>query len=44
MFTNVKFEITPNAIDNSKDVVELDMDMLNSIGGGADSSMPYPGK
>jgi hypothetical protein len=45
MFTNVKFEITPNAIDNSNDIIELDMDMLNSIGGGDGStSMPYPGK
>lgn len=43
MFTNVKFEITPNAIDNSNDIVELDMDMLNCIGGGDGTSMPFIG-
>jgi hypothetical protein len=45
MFTNVKFEITPNAIDNSNDIVELDMDSLISIGGGDSTSCPFiPGK
>jgi hypothetical protein len=43
MFTNVKFEIIPNAIDNSNDIVELDMDSLNSIGGGDGTSYPYIG-
>jgi hypothetical protein len=43
MFTNVKFEIAPNAIDNSNDIVELDMDMLNCIGGGDAISSPFIG-
>jgi hypothetical protein len=43
MFTNVKFEITPNAIDNSNDIVELDIDMLNNIGGGDAISSPFIG-
>ena len=43
MFTNVKFEIAANAIDNSNDIVELDMDMLNTIGGGDGTSYPYIG-
>jgi hypothetical protein len=43
MFTNVKFEIAPNAIDNAKDIVELDMDMLSSIGGGDATSCPFVG-
>lgn len=45
MFTNVKFEISANANENNNDIVELDLDMLNDIGGGDGStSMPYPGK
>jgi ABC-type uncharacterized transport system fused permease/ATPase subunit len=45
MFTNVKFEVSANAIENIVDIVELDLDMLNNIGGGDGStSMPYPGK
>lgn len=43
MFTNVKFEIAANAIDNSNDIVELDMDMLSSIGGGDGTSCPFIG-
>lgn len=43
MFTNVKFEITPSAIDSSNNIVELDMDMLNSIGGGDATSCPFIG-
>lgn len=41
MFTNVKFEITPNAIEINNDIIELDLDMLNDIGGG-DGSTSYP--
>ncbi len=46
MFTKAKFEVSQNPIDNSNDIVELDMDMLNHIGGGDGgvTSMPYPGK
>jgi hypothetical protein len=43
MFTNVKFEIAPNVINNSNDIVELDMNMLNSIGGGDGTSCPFIG-
>jgi hypothetical protein len=43
MFTNVKFEVSANAIENNNDsnIVELDLDMLNDIGGG-DGSTSYP--
>lgn len=45
MFTNTKFEVSENKIDNNNELVELDLDMLNNIGGGDGStSMPYPGK
>jgi hypothetical protein len=41
MFTNVKFEVSASAIENNNDIVELDLDMLNDIGGG-DGSTSYP--
>ena len=41
MFTKAKFEVSQNAIDNNNDIVELDMDTLNNIGGG-DGSTQYP--
>ena len=45
MFTNVKFEVSANVIENNNDIIELDLDMLNNIGGGDGiTSMPYPGK
>jgi hypothetical protein len=45
MFTNVKFEVSPNAIDNSADIVELDMESLSNIGGGDGStSSPFVGQ
>ena len=45
MFTNIKFEVSANVLEINNDVVELDMDMLDNIGGGEGStSMPYPGK
>jgi hypothetical protein len=45
MFTNVKLEVSASAIENNNDIVELDLDVLNNIGGGDGStSMPYPGK
>lgn len=43
MFTNVKFEISANANENNNDIVELDLDMLNDIGGGDGTSYPYIG-
>jgi hypothetical protein len=44
MFTNVKFEVSANAIDNNNDIIELDLDMLNDIGGGDGTSCPFIGK
>lgn len=45
MFTQAKFEVSLNAIDNSNDIVELDMDSLNSIGGGdGTTSCPFISK
>jgi hypothetical protein len=41
MFTNLKFEVSANAIENNNDIIELDLDMLNDIGGG-DGSTSYP--
>jgi hypothetical protein len=45
MFTNVKFEVSATAIENNNDIVELDLDVLNNIGGGEGAtSYPYIGK
>jgi hypothetical protein len=41
MFTNVKFEFSANTTENNNDIIELDLDMLNDIGGG-DGSTSYP--
>jgi hypothetical protein len=44
MFTNVKFEVSTNAIEINSDIVELDLDVLNNIGGGdGNTSMPHIG-
>jgi hypothetical protein len=34
MFTKAKLEVTLNTADNSGEILELDMDCLNSIAGG----------
>ena len=44
MFTNVKSEIAPNAINNSNDIFELNIDMLNDISGGEATACPFIGK
>lgn len=44
MFTNVKFEVSANVIENNNDIIELDLDMLNDIGGGDGTSCPFIGK
>jgi hypothetical protein len=41
MFTNVKFEFSANTTENNNDIIELDLDMLNDIGGG-DGGTSYP--
>jgi hypothetical protein len=43
MFTNVKFELAQNTIDSGNDIIELDIDSLNSVGGGDATSIPLIG-
>jgi hypothetical protein len=38
MFTNVKFEFSANTFENNNDIIELDLDTLNGIGGGDGST------
>lgn len=43
MFTSAKFELAQNSFNSSNDIIELDIDSLNSIGGGDATSIPLIG-